>query len=339
MKSVTGSKTRQSIPRFHPLAVSALVLSLIGIPIMGVVLGPIAALMALVALAQIAGNASFRGQGLAVAAVWVGVLETAAWVAFLGLVVPRVDVFAARHGPALAYPSPHSVESAQTHIRNALEANVFLLVQENGWPAFLNSEQFTGSGIIIGKSGSDRLILTSRHVVDSSFVLGFSRSHIPPASVTVFFHDGRTDKARVCWLAPDGIDLALVGTGPDPLGIQVVTRYPPRDPEIGDRTFVVGNPHDLRWTYTEGVVSAIRAFGRKPDRLKIIQTQAPINRGSSGGGLYQSDGTLIGIVSWTEDKSQAEGIGFAIAYENFLRLYGLRKSDADIHALPGHNER
>jgi serine protease Do len=52
----------------------------------------------------------------------------------------------------------------------------------------------------------------------------------------------------------------------------------------------------------------------------VIQTQAAINPGNSGGGLYDKEGYLIGINTWTSDKSISEGIGFAIAMESLLEL-------------------
>ena len=72
-----------------------------------------------------------------------------------------------------------------------------------------------------------------------------------------------------------------------------------------------------------------------PVRLKILQTQTPINQGNSGGGLYSADGTLIGIVTWTKDKAQSEGISFAIRYEDFLSLYNsLERPRAQAGAAP-----
>ena len=54
--------------------------------------------------------------------------------------------------------------------------------------------------------------------------------------------------------------------------------------------------------------------------MRVIQTQAAINPGNSGGGLYDQDGYLIGINTWTADKSVSEGIGFAIALDELLEL-------------------
>jgi serine protease Do len=54
--------------------------------------------------------------------------------------------------------------------------------------------------------------------------------------------------------------------------------------------------------------------------LLVIQTTAPINSGNSGGGLYDKDGFVVGINTWTEDKQVSEGIGFAISFDSVLRL-------------------
>ena len=55
------------------------------------------------------------------------------------------------------------------------------------------------------------------------------------------------------------------------------------------------------------------------DDLTVIQTTAPINAGNSGGGLYDSDGALIGINTWTEDKQTSEGLGFAISADYIFK--------------------
>jgi serine protease Do len=94
---------------------------------------------------------------------------------------------------------------------------------------------------------------------------------------------------------------------------------------IGDKVFAVGNPHELSWSYAEGVISGMREFPQGSQKLTIYQLQVPINQGNSGGGLYAMDGTLIGIISWTKNKAQAEGIGFAIRYQDFVAHFGAGK--------------
>jgi S1-C subfamily serine protease len=283
--------------------------------------GTIAVLLAGVALGQITGNQFLRGRGLAISALLIGLADIVLWVFLLGFIVPRSTLMAHKSVDQFTFPSPNILERAPAHIRKALEANVFLVVERKGWPAFISAESFSGSGIILGKHEGQFLILTNRHVVDPSFSTQEPEREDPRNFITAYFHDGSSRKAYVWWTAPHGLDLALVGTGPDPSAIPIPEYKAKRDVEIGDKVFAVGNPHELSWTYTEGAISGVREATKGPLQLRVIQTQAPINQGNSGGGLYSEDGTLIGIVSWTKDKAQAEGISFAIMYEDFLSAY------------------
>lgn len=314
--------------KLHPLALWSFILALVGIPLVGLITGTIAVVLAGVALGQITGNQFFRGRGLAAAALLIGLADIVLWVFLLGFIVPRSTLMAHKSVDQFAFPSPNILERAPAHIRKALEANVFLVVERKGWASFVNAESFSGSGIILGKHEGQFLILTNRHVVDPSFSTQQPEREDPRNFITTYFHDGSSRKAYVWWTAPHGVDLALVGTGPDPSAIPVPEYKATRDVEIGDKVFTVGNPHELSWTYTEGAISGVRESIKGPLQLRIIQTQAPINQGNSGGGLYSADGTLIGIVSWTKDKAQAEGISFAIMYEDFLSVYsGVKSSD------------
>ena len=211
---------------------------------------------------------------------------------------------------------------APGHIRRALEANVFLMVDRQ---RFLGSESFSGSGILVGTSDGEHLILTSRHVVDPSFSRDEAKPLDPTISITAFLHDGTSKRSYVWWVEPHGVDLALVATGSSPEDISLPENSGTPEMQIGQKVFAVGNPHELSWSYNEGVISGIRETVKGPVRLKILQTQTPINQGNSGGGLYLADGTLIGIVTWTKDKAQAEGISFAITYGDFLSLYNSSK--------------
>jgi serine protease Do len=76
----------------------------------------------------------------------------------------------------------------------------------------------------------------------------------------------------------------------------------------------------LYWSYTEGVISAIRQQGFGSRDVTVYQTQTPINQGNSGGGLYNMAGELVGINTWTQDKSQAEGLSFAISAQSLVDL-------------------
>jgi S1-C subfamily serine protease len=80
---------------------------------------------------------------------------------------------------------------------------------------------------------------------------------------------------------------------------------------IGERAFTIGTPRGLELTVAEGIVSSKRVMH---DRL-YVQTSAPVSPGSSGGGLFDERGNLLGITSFKIDD--AENLNFAIAAEDF----------------------
>jgi len=257
---------------------------------------------------------------MAMAAIALGLADMILWVAILGLMVPHLDLPVLRRSERLTFPLGNLLDNAPAPIKQALANNVFFLVKRERWPSFLAAESFSGSGVVLGRTEKEYLILTNRHVVDPSFTSWAFRFPDASSSITAYFCDGTKSPAYIRWIAPRGADLALVATGERSEAIPIPQMDPPRRTEIGEKVFTVGNPHDLTWSYNEGVISAIREISSGNGRLQVYQTQTPINEGNSGGGLYSADGSLIGIVPWTKDKSQAEGISFAIAYTSFLQL-------------------
>jgi serine protease Do len=91
-------------------------------------------------------------------------------------------------------------------------------------------------------------------------------------------------------------------------------------PHVGDPVFAVGNPHGLGWTHSAGSISQVRRRAKGDFEFRVLQSTAAINPGNSGGGLYDADGRLIGINTFTGDKRFAEGLGFSIAFPTLLEL-------------------
>jgi S1-C subfamily serine protease len=324
---VSCDHSPQPTPRRHPLAVTSLVVALLGIPLFGLLTGAVAAILAGVALGQIAANPWFRGRGLAIAAIAVGIADMVLWIGIIGVILPRVN---RTEGPAVKQsvsPSFRAPAHVPEYVRGAMEANVFLIVEKPRRLPFLGTDSFSGSGVVLGKQGNESLILTNRHVIDPYFVADDPGFTAGPATITAYFHDGSRSMAYVLWVDPHGTDLALAATGKNPGAIPVPPTTIAREAQIGDKVFAVGNPHELSWSYAEGVVYGTRELPQGATSLRVLQIQVPINQGNSGGGLYSMDGTLIGIVSWTKSKAQAEGISFAIRYEDFARLYGPTRSN------------
>ena len=82
-------------------------------------------------------------------------------------------------------------------------------------------------------------------------------------------------------------------------------------PEVGSDVYVIGHPVGLGWTVTRGVVSATRKAG-EAGPTPLIQTDAAISPGNSGGPLLDRDGRLLGVVSSKLAGPGIESVGFAI---------------------------
>lgn len=159
----------------------------------------------------------------------------------------------------------------------------------------------SGSGVVVAvePDGKHVLALTNHHVVRGAF------------AVEVTFVDGRTVHADVLGLDP-ATDLAVLrlhGEAPDyvpDLGDSNALR-------VGDHVIAVGSPFGLTFTVTAGIVSALgRTLNSESGRAieGVIQTDAPLNPGNSGGPLIDSDGRVIGINTAT--VFPAQGLCFAI---------------------------
>jgi Do/DeqQ family serine protease len=158
-------------------------------------------------------------------------------------------------------------------------------------------ERGLGSGVIVSPDGR---ILTNAHVVDGA------------VSVRVSLTDGREFTGKVLGLDKPS-DLAVVQIKADHL--PTLALGDSDRPRIGDIVLAVGNPLGLGETVTMGILSA---KGRTTDVADgsyqdFLQTDAPINKGNSGGALVTANGELIGITAQILSPSGGNiGIGFAI---------------------------
>jgi putative serine protease PepD len=158
-----------------------------------------------------------------------------------------------------------------------------------------------GSGVVLSADG---LILTNNHVISSG------------GTVSVRLGDGRTLPANV--VAADSThDLALVrATGAS--GLTPATFGTDASVAVGDTVLAFGAPLGLEGTVTSGIVSALnREVGTGTEQLTgLLQTDAPINEGNSGGALVDTSGNVIGInvaIATADDQSTGNvGVGFAI---------------------------
>ena len=153
-----------------------------------------------------------------------------------------------------------------------------------------------GSGFVLDPSG---LIVTNNHVIEGA------------DAITVIFNDGTSLPAQVIG-HDDKTDVALLRVRPKaPLA---AARFGDSDKaRVGDWVIAIGNPFGLGGTVTAGIVSARNRDINAGPYDDFIQTDAPINRGNSGGPLFNMDGEVIGINSAIYSPTGGSvGIGFAI---------------------------
>jgi S1-C subfamily serine protease len=168
----------------------------------------------------------------------------------------------------------------------------------------------TGSGFVLDDKGH---ILTNAHVVASS------------TDVRVSFSDHHTVSARVIGKDLD-TDLAVLAVGTNGPRLHPLTLGSSSAVRVGDPTVAIGNPFGLERTLTTGVVSALQRRLTAPSGFAIedvIQTDAALNPGNSGGPLLDATGRVIGVNSQiaTGDGSNGSvGIGFAVPASTVQRV-------------------
>jgi S1-C subfamily serine protease len=159
------------------------------------------------------------------------------------------------------------------------------------------SSRYASIGSAVAVSG--RELLTNCHVVSQNANILISDGASPPWSARVRYADQEGDR---CVLE----SLQRVRAVPG-IGAYV-------DLQVGERVYTIGNPSGLVRTLSEGLISGLR----RRQGLKLVQTSAAISPGSSGGGLFDGRGRLIGITTFL--VSDLGNLGFAIAADEFMLL-------------------
>jgi serine protease Do len=190
----------------------------------------------------------------------------------------------------------------------------------------LGKQQSVGSGVIIDPDG---YIVTNAHVVRGARRV---QVNVPAAATddspsgSLANGRGRTLEARIVGVDTD-IDLALLKIEAKNLPAIRLADY--NKLRQGEVVFAFGSPEGLQNSVTMGVVSSVARQTDPDSPLVFIQTDAPINRGNSGGPLVNVDGELVGLNTFIlSEGGGSEGLGFAIpsatvafAYPQ-LRRYG-----------------
>ena len=181
-----------------------------------------------------------------------------------------------------------------------------------------------GSGVVISEDG---YIVTNNHVIADADTITVRMTDGSEYSAVLIGRDVATDIA-VIWVDTKGVSLqaAQLGCSADLI--------------VGEWVFAIGNPlGSLGGTVTNGIISATaRGIVIDGQKMTLLQTNAAVNPGNSGGGLFNMAGQLIGVVNAKCSEDDVEGLGFAIpvdtAYEVISQLieYGYVRGVVD-HGL------
>lgn len=160
----------------------------------------------------------------------------------------------------------------------------------------VNQELGSGSGIIFREDG---YIVTNYHVIENA------------TSVTVTLDNDKEYEARIVG-SDSSSDLAVLKI--DASGLPAATLGDSDQLQVGELVVAIGNPLGYENSVTDGIVSGLnRQLTNYTDAMTLIQTNASINSGNSGGALVNSKGEVVGINSAKLVDSNAEGMGFALS--------------------------
>lgn len=188
-----------------------------------------------------------------------------------------------------------------------------------------SSASASGSGVIISEDG---YILTNNHIVNTS-------------STSSYYQVSQANKVTVKLYNDDTIyDATIVGTD-ETTDLAVIkiekTELPAAElgnsdsVKVGEFSMAIGNPLGMESTVTAGIISAVnRTITSENRNYTVIQTDAAINSGNSGGALVNSKGQVIGINTLKLSGTGIEGIGFAIPINSTVDIYKQLISDGKV---------
>ena len=172
----------------------------------------------------------------------------------------------------------------------------------------------SGSGIIIGKTDTELLMVTNNHVVSGAqdLSVGFMDESVAEAAVkgTDADHDIAVIAVKLSDLSEDTLS-----------AIKVIEIGSSSNLEVGEQVVAIGNALGYGQSVTTGIVSALnREVTIDNTANTLIQTDAAINPGNSGGALLNMSGQLVGINSAKYSDTSVEGMGYAIPVDDVVDI-------------------
>jgi S1-C subfamily serine protease len=220
---------------------------------------------------------------------------------FVGLIAACAVISGAQAASRANYPALETIMPAPktgaaipaVDIFKLTSPSIYLIVAAKDDETLKRGKSiYEGSAVAI----TETTALTNCHIVKGrkTLVLAQGKQH---DTATVIASDPRTDR---CIIQTETMKLHPI-SGVRPYG----------DIVVGEKVYTIGNPSGLTSTLGEGLVSGLRT----QEGVRYVQTSAPISPGSSGGGLFDEHGNLLGITSFKIED--AENLNFAIAAEDY----------------------
>ena len=189
-----------------------------------------------------------------------------------------------------------------------VEYNVNSLISMFGNRGQTSTASASGSGIIISEDG---YILTNNHIVSTSSSESYYEVSEATKLTVTLFNDDTEYEAKIIG-TDEQTDLAVIKI--EKTGLSKAEFADSDNIKVGEFAMAVGNPLGMQSSITCGVISAVNreVTDTEGKRYNLIQTDAAINSGNSGGALVNSEGKVIGINTLKLSGTGIEGMGFAI---------------------------
>lgn len=181
-----------------------------------------------------------------------------------------------------------------------------------------STSKATGSGVIISKDG---YILTNNHIIDTSSTTTSKYYTVSDANKVLVYLYEEDDPVEAKIIGSDSVtDLAILKI--DRNDLTPVEIGDSDSVQVGEFAMAIGNPLDMRNTVTSGIISGTHREIEDDNgtMYTLIQTDAAINAGNSGGALVNAEGKLIGINTLKMSGTGIEGMGFAIPINSTLDI-------------------
>lgn len=174
----------------------------------------------------------------------------------------------------------------------------------------------SGSGIIISQDG---YILTNNHIINSNSNNSYYQLS-EATKITVLLYNDETEYEATVIGTDEQTDLAVIKI--EKSGLTAAELGDSDSVKVGEFSMAIGNPLGMESSVTSGIISAVnRKVTSDGKTFNLIQTDAAINSGNSGGALVNANGQVIGINTLKIQATGVEGMGFAIPINSTKDIY------------------